>query len=50
MCQTVPAVRVHTLITDSKADAAELQAIRDAGVDVRVAGEGVDVESSRATA
>jgi len=50
MCQTVPAARVHTLITDPKADAAELQAIRDAGVDVRVAGEGVDVESSRATA
>jgi len=28
----------------------ELQAIRDAGVEVRVAGEDVDVESSRATA
>ena len=50
MCQTVPAARVHTLITDSKADSAELQAVRDAGVEVRVAGEDVDVESSRATA
>ena len=37
MCQTVPAARVHTLITDSGADLALLAAIRDAGVDVRVA-------------
>jgi DeoR/GlpR family transcriptional regulator of sugar metabolism len=37
MCQTVPAARIHTLITDSKAAAAELVAIRDTGVEVRVA-------------
>jgi DeoR family fructose operon transcriptional repressor len=37
MCQTVPAARIHTLITDSKASANELVAIRDAGVEVRVA-------------
>src|SRR5712691_1224613 len=37
MCQTVPAGRVHTLITDSRAKAADLEAIRAAGVDVRVA-------------
>jgi DeoR/GlpR family transcriptional regulator of sugar metabolism len=37
MCQTVPAARIHTLITDSKAGAAELEAIREAGVEVRVA-------------
>jgi DeoR/GlpR family transcriptional regulator of sugar metabolism len=38
MCQTVPAQRVHTLITDSKASARELEAIREAGVEVLVAG------------
>jgi len=27
MCQTVPAARVHTLITDSRAKPAELEAI-----------------------
>jgi len=37
MCQTVPAARVHTLITDHGADPVVLAAIRDAGVDVRVA-------------
>src|SRR5690348_8364087 len=37
MCQTVPAARVHTLITDHGADPIMLAAIRDAGVDVRVA-------------
>jgi DeoR/GlpR family transcriptional regulator of sugar metabolism len=40
MCQTVPTARVHTLITDSGADSALLAAIREAGVDVRVAGAG----------
>jgi len=40
MCQTVPTTRVHTLITDSGADPALLAAIREAGVDVRVAGSG----------
>lgn len=37
MCQTVPAARIHTLITDSKASPAALAAIREAGVDIRVA-------------
>src|SRR6267378_2061590 len=37
MCQTVPTARIHTLITDSKAQPAALEAIREAGVDVRVA-------------
>ena len=37
MCQTVPVVRVGTLITDSRADPVVLAAIREAGVDVRVA-------------
>lgn len=37
MCQTVPVARMHTLITDSGADPAVLAAIREAGVDVRVA-------------
>ena len=37
MCQTVPVARVHTLITDSGADPAVLAAIREAGVDVRIA-------------
>jgi DeoR/GlpR family transcriptional regulator of sugar metabolism len=40
MCQTVPTARVHTLITDSGADPVLLAAIREAGVDVRVAGSG----------
>lgn len=38
MYQTVPAAKVQTLITDSRASASEVEAIRDAGVDVRVAG------------
>src|SRR3984893_12318741 len=50
MCQTVPAARVHTLITDSKAAPDELDAIRGAGVEVRVAGTGADGEIKRATA
>jgi DeoR/GlpR family transcriptional regulator of sugar metabolism len=50
MCQTVPAARVHTLITDSRAPAAELEAIRAAGLEVRVAEVGDHVESKRATA
>jgi DeoR/GlpR family transcriptional regulator of sugar metabolism len=37
MCQTVPAARIDTLITDSRADPDELEAIRQAGVEVRVA-------------
>ncbi len=37
MCQTVPAARVQTLITDSRSDRSELEAIRGAGVDVLVA-------------
>jgi DeoR/GlpR family transcriptional regulator of sugar metabolism len=37
MCQTVPAARVQTLITDSRSNPSELNAIRSAGVDVRVA-------------
>jgi DeoR/GlpR family transcriptional regulator of sugar metabolism len=37
MCQTVPVSRVHTLITDSGADPEAVAAIREAGVDVRVA-------------
>src|SRR6266705_1730967 len=40
MCQTVPAARIHTLITDSRADPNELDAIRSAGVEVLVAGAG----------
>jgi DeoR/GlpR family transcriptional regulator of sugar metabolism len=50
MCQTVPAARVHTLITDSKAPAAEVEAIRAAGLEVLVAGVDDHVESKRATA
>ena len=41
MCQTVPAARVQTLITDSHSDASELEAIRGAGVDVLVAEVGI---------
>lgn len=37
MCQTVPTMRVHTLITDSAADPRLVAAIREAGVEVRVA-------------
>lgn len=37
MCQTVQTSRVHTLITDRGADPVLLAAIREAGVDVRVA-------------
>ncbi len=37
MCQTVQTARVHTLITDSGADPVLVAAIRDVGVDVRVA-------------
>src|SRR5438046_8448389 len=48
MCQTVPAARVHTLITDSVADARELEAIRAAGVDVRIAEVGDREEAARA--
>src|SRR5467141_2973371 len=50
MCQTVPAARVHTLITDSRAAMEELEAIRAAGLEVRVADVGGHVESKRATA
>src|SRR5260370_1201372 len=46
-CQTVPAARVHTLITDSKAPASELEAIRSAGLEVRVADVGGNGESKR---
>src|SRR5438045_4828951 len=37
MCQTVPAARVQTLITDSRSDRSELEAIHGPGVDVLVA-------------
>ncbi len=37
MCQTVPAARVHTLITDSHARPEDLEAIRESGIEVRVA-------------
>jgi DeoR/GlpR family transcriptional regulator of sugar metabolism len=50
MCQTVPAARVHTLITDSKAPPSELEAIRSAGLEVRVADVGGNGESKRAIA
>jgi DeoR/GlpR family transcriptional regulator of sugar metabolism len=50
MCQTVPTARVHTLITDSKAPPSELEAIRSAGLEVRVADVGGHGESKRATA
>jgi DeoR family fructose operon transcriptional repressor len=48
MCQTVPAARIDTLITDSRADRKELDAIREAGVDVRVADVGEHDQSSSA--
>jgi len=47
MCQTVPAARVHTLITESKAPPSELEAIRSAGLEVRVADVGGNGESKR---
>lgn len=50
MCQTVPAARVHTLITDSGARPSDLEAIRGAGVEVRVARVGEHAESHRASA
>jgi DeoR/GlpR family transcriptional regulator of sugar metabolism len=37
MCQTVPCAGIDVLITDSGADAVELDRLRGAGVDVRVA-------------
>lgn len=48
MCQTVPAVRVHTLITDYRADPIAIAAIREAGVDVRIAETGDNNEHSAA--
>jgi hypothetical protein len=36
MFQTVPARRIQTLVTDARADAAELDSLRTAGVEVRV--------------
>ncbi|GAC1645249.1 MAG: DeoR/GlpR family DNA-binding transcription regulator [Candidatus Dormibacteraceae bacterium] len=50
MCQTVPAARVHILITDSRARPGDLDAIRAAGVDVRVAEVGKDDQTQAATA
>ena len=49
MCQTVPTARIHTLITDSKAQPAALEAIREAGVDVRVAEVGKREQIAGAT-
>ena len=49
MCQTVPAARVHTLITDSRARPAELEAIRAAGVEVRVAEVGKHEQTKSST-
>jgi DeoR/GlpR family transcriptional regulator of sugar metabolism len=49
MCQTVPTGRIHTLITDSKAQPAALEAIREAGVDVRVAEVGKREQIAGAT-
>lgn len=37
MCQTVPTERIDVLVTDGSADRASLAALRDAGVDVRIA-------------
>ncbi len=50
MCQTVPVGRVHTLITDSRAKPADLEAIRAAGVDVRVAEVDARAEARSSTA
>lgn len=49
MCQTVPAARVHTLITDSRAKPDELEAIRAAGVEVHVAEVGRHEQAKTAT-
>jgi DeoR family fructose operon transcriptional repressor len=49
MCQTVPSARVHTLITDSRARPAELEAIRAAGVQVQVAEVGKHDQAKAAT-
>jgi hypothetical protein len=45
----VPTARIHTLITDSKAQPAALDAIREAGVDVRVAEVGKREQIAGAT-
>jgi len=37
MCQTVPVGQMTQLITDANADAAELDQLREAGVDILVA-------------
>jgi DeoR/GlpR family transcriptional regulator of sugar metabolism len=50
MCQTVPADRVGTLITDSGADDAQLEACRSAGISVRVADMGDNAKRRLATA
>jgi DeoR family fructose operon transcriptional repressor len=50
MCQTVPSARVHVLITDSRARPADIDAIRAAGVDVRVAEVGKHDQTKAATA
>jgi DeoR/GlpR family transcriptional regulator of sugar metabolism len=50
MCQTVPLARVHVLITDSRARSADLDAVRAAGVDVRVAEVGKHDQTKAATA
>ncbi len=44
MSQTVPVTSIRTLITDARADPAELRAIRDAGVEVLVAPAGAEPE------
>ena len=50
MCQTVPTARVSTLITDSGGDPRPIAAIREAGVDVRIAGAGEsDGQATRAS-
>jgi DeoR/GlpR family transcriptional regulator of sugar metabolism len=49
MCQTVPTARLHTLITDSRANPRELEAVREAGVEVRVADVG-EREQARSSA
>ena len=50
MCQTVPSDRVSTLITDSGADHAQLEASRAAGITVRIAQVGDHAEARSATA
>lgn len=50
MCQTVPSARVHVLITDSRARPADLDVIRAAGVDVRVAEVAKHDQTKAATA